>query len=562
MGLRLAEEDIIALQRRTEGWIAGLQLAALSMQGQADVHRFIEYFSGSNRYILDYLFEEVFAQQTKEMQDFLVRTSILNQLRIDLCDHVVERRDSSKLLESLERANLFILPMDPAREWYRYHRLFRDLLRHRLRVHQGGEEAQLHLRACDWYQRHGFQSDAVQHALAAGDWDRASELVLGVSEAMMKEGKIVTLLGWFRQFPDSFKRAHPRLAIDYIWTLVLTGQIEPARSLLLDIETSPTDDPELLSSIISARAYLARVEGDVPGTIEYSQRALELVPESNVSLRSILAINLGVAYWHTGQMEETSRALEEAMRTAQETGNYYAQLAALIFLGRVEAVRGNLQKAEELFRRAIKYEISAPLTGLAYIDLGALLYEWNDLDARRDNLLKGVEINETGGNFEYQLAGNMLLARLENALGNTESTNEYLRKLQEMERRPTVGCTNGNGCGGASILQVLWFDPGTHPDRRGKKAGSCSAFGSEIENGKKLRVDLWGCRGEYPRGADSRGSGKCHANTYRVTRAYSRGRLHSHLCRLWPGSSAPALRGRTARCISRVHRADFGCHRG
>ena len=433
MGLNLIEEDMRALQRRTEGWIAGLQLAALSMQGQADVHSFIEYFSGSNRYILDYLFEEVFAQQTTEVQEFLMRTSILNQLRIDLCDYVVEQSDSSKLLKSLERANLFILPMDPAREWYRYHRLFRDLLRHRMRVRQGEEEAQLHLRACDWYQAHGMKSDAVQHALSAGDWDRASELVLDASELMMKEGKIVTLLGWFKQFPDSFVRANPGLAIDYIWTLILTGQTGPARSLLEDIETSIGDDADLLSSVISARAYLARAEGDVPGTIEYSQRALELVPESNVSLRSILAINLGIAHWHTGQMEQASQALDEAMCTAQETGNYYALLAALIFLGRVEAVRGNLQKAEELFRQAIKYGISAPLTGLAHIDLGALQYEWNNLDASRVNLLKGVEINEAGANFEYQVAGNMLLARLDNALGNTESANEYLEKLQELE---------------------------------------------------------------------------------------------------------------------------------
>jgi LuxR family maltose regulon positive regulatory protein len=433
MGLKLAEEDISALQRRTEGWIAGLQLAALSMQGQADVHNFIEYFSGSNRYILDYLFEEVFTQQSTEVQEFLMWTSILNQLTIDLCDYIVERSDSRKLLESLERANLFILPMDPAREWYRYHRLFRDLLRHRLHLHQGGNEAQLHLRACDWYQAQGFQADAVQHALAGGDWDRAGKLVLGLSEALMKEGKIVTLLGWFRQFPDSFIRANPELALDYIWTLILIGQNELAGNLLDHVENSTEDDPKYLDSIISARAYLARAKGDVPGTIEYSQRALELVPESNASLRSILAINLGVTYWHIGQMEEASRALDEARRTAQETGNYYALLAALIFLGRVEAVKGDLRKAEEKFRQAIKYEKSAPLTGLAYIDLGALQYEWNDFNASRKNLLKGVEINEASGNVEYQVAGYMLLARLESVLGNTESVNECLRKLQELE---------------------------------------------------------------------------------------------------------------------------------
>ncbi|MFC1921685.1 LuxR C-terminal-related transcriptional regulator [Chloroflexota bacterium] len=444
MGLKLVGEDIKALQRRTEGWVAGLQLAALSMQGHADVHNFIKYFAGSNRYILDYLFEEVFAQQTTEVQEFLMRTSVLNQLTIDLCDYIVGRDDSRRLLESLERANLFILPLDPAREWYRYHRLFRDLLRHRLHINQEGEEAQLHMRACDWYEKHGLQSDAVQHALAAADWERASELALGLSESMMKEGEIVTLVGWFRQFPDDVMHADPNLCLDYIWTLILSGQNELAESLLAHVEENTKDQPQYHGSLTSAQAYLARTSGDIPGTIELSERALKLIPEEDKSTRGILAVNLGIAYWHTGQMKKAEQALGEAQLAARETGNSYALLAALIFLGRVQAVRGNLHQAARIFQQAIKNGKRAPIVGLAHLDLAALHYEWNDLQSCREHVLQGQMINQMSGNVEFLMAGYMFLTRLESAHGNTKAVKEALDKIQELDQSSELPEPNRN----------------------------------------------------------------------------------------------------------------------
>lgn len=438
IGLNLSGGDIDILQRRTEGWAAGLQLAALSMQGQDDTHKVVQYFAGSNRYILDYLFEEVFAQQAAETQEFLVRTSILNQLTGDLCDQVVGQGDSRAMLEMLERANLFIQPVDPGREWYRYHRLFRDLLRHRLRVQQNDDMKQLHLRACDWYQEHNLQSDAVHHALAAAEWDLAKELVLGLSERMMKRGEIVTLLGWLERFPDSFLKENTKIALEYIWVLILLGKNELAKTWLEQVETAAQGDLELAGSITSAWAYLARAEGDAQRTIEYSQRALELVPEENKSHRSILAINLGIAYWHIGKMEEAVKALDEAQKTAQESQNYFALLAALIFLGRVEAVRGNLHKAAEMFRAAIKQEKSVPLAGLAHLDLGAMQYEWNDLESCQESIKKGQKIIGSSGNLDFQVAGYMQLARCENALGNSGKAREALTRLQELEQSPEV----------------------------------------------------------------------------------------------------------------------------
>lgn len=444
MGLKLSGEEIKILQKRTEGWVAGLQFAALSLQGRVDAHDFIKYFAGSDRYILDYLFEEVFAQQIEGVQDFLMRTSILEQLTADLCDHTVDGGGSRKMLESLERANLFIFPLDPTREWYRYHRLFRDLLRHRLRIRFGEKEAQLHLRASEWYQKHGFQSDAVHHTLAAADWKRASELVLGLSDSMMRRGQIITLLDWYKKFPDSVIRSDPKLCLEYIWPLILTGQNELADTLLRHIEAAPQDDPQFLGSVASARAYLARAEGDIPNTIKYSQRALALVPEGDASLRSILAINLGIAYWHTGQMEDAVQALNEARRTAHESKNYYAQLAALIFYGRVEAVKGNLRQAAELFQQAIQNGKTAPLVALAHFDLGDLYFEWDDLETSQAHVLQGQGINEKSGNIEFRVPGYMLLTRIEGARGNAKGINDALEKIKELEGSTEVHSQNRN----------------------------------------------------------------------------------------------------------------------
>ena len=209
MGVKLAKVDMEALRRRTEGWAAGLQFAALSLQGHPDIQNYVQQFTGSNRYILDYLFEEVLNKQPAAVQDFLVRTSILDQLTAELCDVIAEREESQKVLEALERSNLFIVPLDFSREWYRYHRLFRDLLRHRLQIHEPALEIGLHLKASEWYEAHGMQAEAVQHALLAKEWSRAGGLVLDLSNRMMKKGEIVTLLGWFKQFPDEVMRSNP-----------------------------------------------------------------------------------------------------------------------------------------------------------------------------------------------------------------------------------------------------------------------------------------------------------------------------------------------------------------
>jgi len=439
MGLDLSDEDVAALEARTEGWIAGLQMAALSMQRQKDIPGFIAAFTGSHRYILDYLIEEVFQRQPAGVQDFLLKTSILDRFTAPLCDAVAERDDSREVLLALEQANLFIVPLDESRRWYRYHRLFADLLRHRLDMVCGSKQvALLHARASQWYETESFATDAVHHALAGSDWERAATLILDVGETMLKRGEVMTLLGWFRALPDEVVRARPRLCYECSWPLILTGQIDAAESYLGQAEQTAQDDPALLSSIFAAQAYIARARGDDRRTIELSQRALSLLPQDDLSARSSVAVNLGIAHWSSGHLTEAEQALAEAEHAARQSGNTYARLTALGFLGIIRAARGRLHQAAELLREAIQSGGQSPATALAHNDLGALLYEWNDLEAAADHLQRGIELGQRGGNVEVQIGGYRTLARLKQAQGDGSAALDALQEAHRLARDSDV----------------------------------------------------------------------------------------------------------------------------
>jgi LuxR family transcriptional regulator, maltose regulon positive regulatory protein len=431
MNFDLSQKDMRALHRRTEGWVAGLQLAALSMQGQPDLSKFIDTFTGSNRFILDYLFEEIYSRQTPETKEFLVKTAVLQRLTPGLCDAVLQRNDSSDRLQGLERANLFILPLDQERTWYRYHGLFKDLLYHQLQI-LAENETLLHRRAAGWYESHGYLADAVQHLLAAEDWEEAGALVHRQVSAMLKHGEITSLIAWFRQFPDEFIRNHARHCIDYSWPLIFSGEYEAAEAYLAHAEASIPPGSPLLGEILTARAYLSRSQGNVQQTIEYSQIALQMLPDTIPEVRAILAVNLGMAYWHSGQMAQAETGLNQALREAKNSDNVYAWLAARIFLGRVSAVRGELHQAAKACHEVLQQENRAPVMALAYLDLGTLHFEWNELTKAREYLTQAIALSEASGNIEFRAAGYLLLARLSIAMGNWEAAHDWLQKSWEL----------------------------------------------------------------------------------------------------------------------------------
>jgi LuxR family maltose regulon positive regulatory protein len=434
MALDLSQEDIAALERRTEGWIAGLQLAALSMHGRGDLREFVRAFSGSSRYILDYLVEEVLQRQSPDAQRFLLDTSILDRFSAPLCDAVTGRADSRDVLGALEQANLFIVPLDPSREWYRYHHLFLDLLRHQLGSQAAHLKRPLHQRASQWFEDNGFQAEAVHHALAGKDWERAAALIESLSSATLARGEIATLIGWIRQLPDQVLRARPRLCHGYAWALLLSGQFDAADSLLSHAEQHAPDDPHFLGEVASAQAFLARARGDGRRVVEASRRALSLLPESDLTSRGTVALNLGLTYWHTGHMTEAEPALMEARHAAGESGNVYAGLTAQVFLARIQAVRGALRQAATQCREVIEAGGQIPSAALAHLDLCALHDEWNDLEAATRHLARSVEISRRSGTAEFLVSGEMMRARLQMVQGDLSAALDTARRANEMAR--------------------------------------------------------------------------------------------------------------------------------
>jgi LuxR family maltose regulon positive regulatory protein len=417
MRLDLSDDDIAALARRTEGWVVGLQLAALAMQGAPDRSAFVQSFTGSHRYILDYLLDEVLEGQPPDLQEFFLKTSILERLSAPLCDALTGYNDSRERLQALDAANLFINPLDQNREWYRYHRLFAELLRHRLRLQPGISLDELHHTASVWFEDNGFLVDAIQHALSAEDWPRASGLILQQYDAMLRDGEYVTLIDWCQRIPERVIKADPKLCLAYAWPLLLKGEYETAAALLVQAESLAFENQTLLGEIAAAQAYLAQVNGDGARLVQFSERALALLPADNLSGRCLVALNLGLAYWHVGRIDAADKAFEEALQAAHRTSNHYALATAEIFLARSLAVRGLLRQAEARLLEIEARGMRTPIMTLLYLDLATLYYEWNDLARAREYLHKGTQIAQKIGNQEFEIAAHLLWARLYHAQG-------------------------------------------------------------------------------------------------------------------------------------------------
>ena len=423
MGLSLNPAQIATLEARTEGWVSGLQLAALSMQGRSDVDGFVSSFAGSNRYILDYLIEEVFQQQPAEIQEFLLQTSILEQLTAPLCDTLFSVKgqsspniNSQKILEQLEKANLFIIPLDESRQWFRYHHLFADLLRHRLRLKKT-DLAELHSKAGDWLAENGPVSKAIEHYLRASDWDNVVKLILEESDLLLKRGENATLVRWVSLLPEKVMQANPELCLNCAWALALSGQEDEAEALLQIVEASTDSNPALYGTLITAQIHIARARHDHPHTIELSQQALSIIPENEDEVRSVLNLNLGLALWQNGRTLEAQNALEKARHRAKLSKNHHAELLASGLLGTIQATLGNLQSATDLLHQTIESGASYPASALAYMELGMLQYEWNQLDEANQSLQQAILLAQQSGNIEILGNAYRSWAQLKQALG-------------------------------------------------------------------------------------------------------------------------------------------------
>ena len=364
MRLNLSADAVAALSSRTEGWIAGLQLAAVSMQGQ-DARRiadFIQAFAGSDRYVLDYLVEEVLQRQPDDIQSFLLRTSLLERMSASLCDAVrkdenappVTFHPSSAILEQLERNNLFIIPLDHERQWYRYHHLFADLLRKRLQQTHPDLVPILHRRASQWHEHNGQMTASIEHALSALDFERAADLIERAVDATLMRSEVITLLNWIEALPDGVVRARPHLCAAHAGVILLGGRpLDMVESRLHDAMRGDTDG-RVSGDVAAYRALIASLKGDAQLGLDLSRQALERLPADRLFLRSMCASNLGIAYVLRGDIDAAERAFDEVVRISLHTGNVMGAAGALSNLAGVCVVRGQLHKAEDIYQRALK----------------------------------------------------------------------------------------------------------------------------------------------------------------------------------------------------------------
>ena len=397
MGLNLSVDDIDALESRTEGWIAGLQLAAISLQGHQAPSSFIKSFTGSHHFVMDYLVEEVLQQQPESVQEFLLRTSILDRLSGPLCEALLldVSTPGQETLEYLERSNLFIVPLDNERRWYRYHHLFADLLRQRLvqslaAVGDGPEGvAELHIRASQWYEDNGLDIEAFQHAAAANDIDRAERLMDGRGIPLHLRGAVTALVAWLESLPRDVLNARPSLWWRHASMLLVIGQTTGVEEKLNAAESAlqrtgvDEKNRSLIGQIAAARSVLALTQYDVAGMLVHSRRALEHLPPNNRTLRATANWTAGFAYLLQGERVAAREALTEAISLSQAAGDVFTTILATVGLGTVQEADNELYQAAETYRRILQVAGDQPLQIIneAHLGLARVLYEWNDLEA-------------------------------------------------------------------------------------------------------------------------------------------------------------------------------------
>jgi len=448
MALALSPTEVALLEKRTEGWIAGLQLAAHSLLSEDDHTDFLTAFAGDDRYVADYLVEEVLTHQPPSIQSFLLKTSILTRLSGSLCNALLDRQDSQSILESFEQSNLFIIPLDNRRQWYRYHHLFVDLLRERLAVTLE-ERRELHRRASRWHADHSFLPAAVEHSLSAADYEKAMALILNCATEMFMTSRLSTLIGWWRKIPEKQAHQNLQLCMMIAWAWLALGDHQesehclqiieesmatPMSSLLTDINTLPPEVRNALIEVAAVRmSHQSIAVTDAREVLELSRKILPYLTAENpihlfnplFALRPVVQFNIGLANQFLGRLDEAVVAFQEAVTAGRALGNVHIVAPALGHLAEVEILQGQLRQALKTCQQGIEVveamaRKTSPLLGLLHIRLGQLFYEWNELKTAVHHLQEGIRVAEPWHNRETLLPGYLALARAYRALNREE----------------------------------------------------------------------------------------------------------------------------------------------
>ncbi|HEX4490271.1 MAG TPA: LuxR C-terminal-related transcriptional regulator [Acidimicrobiia bacterium] len=452
MGLELTTGDIATLEARTEGWIAALQLAALSLQGRDDVASFIADFAGDDRFIVDYLAGEVLQRQPESVRQFLLHTSVLDRLQGALCDAVTGTTGSKATLEALDRENLFVIPLDARREWYRYHHLFAEVLRARLLDEEPDAPAELHRRASAWFAAHDEPSDAIRHALAAGDVDRAAELVELALPSMRRRRQDATIRSWEKLIPDAVVRERPVLAIGFVGALMSTGEMDRVEDRLHGVERwlalePPTreaagmivvDEAQrraLPGAVEMYRAALALIRGDTVATVDHARRTLALAPDDDDMGRAAAHALLGLAAWSEGDLDTAFAEYTDSIAAMHRAGHIADILSASIAMADIRIAQGRLRDAQLLYEQNLQLLAdhgAGPLRGAAdmYVGLAEILRERDDREGAAEQLQRAREL-ELFGTRQYPYRSRAVEAGLRLAAGDIAAC---LTLLDEAER--------------------------------------------------------------------------------------------------------------------------------
>ena len=458
MGFRLSEGDVASLDGRTEGWIAALQLAALSMQGRDDVSAFIAGFAGDDRYVVDYLGEEVLARQPPDVREFLLQTSILERLTGPLCDAVTGRRGGKATLVALERANLFVVPLDDKRQWYRYHHLFADVLRAHLLDEQPERTAELHARASAWFEANGDTSQAVSHALAGGDVDRAADLMELAMRTMRRDRREAELAGWVRVLPDDVVRKRPVLGIGFVAALAQVSNFDTVGQRLSDVERSvraeggswPLQPPpdlivvdreayrSLPAQIHLYRAALNLAGADLEGTVTQAREALSLAPPDDALTRASASALQGLASLTAGDLSRAHAAYTRTVAELTSVGFLADVLGCCITLGDIRRAQGRLGDALRTYQWALDLAPpragTDPLRGTAdmHVGIAGVLLERDDLAAAGEHLDVNRRLGDHIGLPQNPYRWRVAMARLREAQGDLDDALELLDEADDV----------------------------------------------------------------------------------------------------------------------------------
>jgi len=450
LNINLSDGDISLLEQRTEGWIAGLQLAGLSMQGKEDLSDYIASLSGNHRYILSYLTEEVLSHQSTVVQEFLIQCSVLSRLSGDLCDAVTLQSNSAALLEDLFAANLFIIPMDDEGRWYRFHPLFADLLRVHLRQRQAAEIEQLHLRASQWYMAHNSPLEAIEHALAAADYARVVQLLEEQITPLLNQGYVRQIESWTKSLPDVWRDHSPRTNLSFGWIHLLRANFPQVGPYLMQAKTALASMPEnketqaLTAECFALESNLLQSQGKLLESITAAQNALQRVETENSRIKGLAYLGLGAGLRQTGNFPQALDALEAAVQSSQKADDLVTGMLATTHLVLMCLQHGKLKLAEKSALYAINWmEFSQtappPIVGAVYGSLGLVYYEWNQMDIARDYYMRGIHFGTFSGHNASIIYTKLNLNRLYQAMGDFANAKITLQEAVALLQKGAPG---------------------------------------------------------------------------------------------------------------------------